>query len=43
MSKFGFLSGVFLALVAANAIAADSTITISGYVKDNGCAVAWSG
>lgn len=40
MSKFGFLSGVFLALVAANAIAADSTITISGYVKDNGCAVA---
>ena len=40
MSKIGFLSGVFLALVAANAIAADSTITISGYVKDNGCAVA---
>ncbi|MEX3018218.1 fimbrial protein [Kluyvera sp. STS39-E] len=40
MSKTGSLLGAMLVLAAANANAADSTITISGYVKDNGCAVA---
>ena len=34
-----WLSAIF-ALAAANAYAADSTITISGNVRDNGCAVA---
>ncbi len=34
------LLGAVLTLVCANAFAADSTITISGYVRDNACAVA---
>ncbi|PJX33388.1 MULTISPECIES: type 1 fimbrial adaptor subunit FimF [Klebsiella] len=34
------LLGALLTLVCANAFAADSTITISGYVRDNACAVA---
>uniref|UniRef100_UPI003EBA35A1 fimbrial protein n=1 Tax=Klebsiella aerogenes TaxID=548 RepID=UPI003EBA35A1 len=34
------LFGAVLTLVCANAFAADSTITISGYVRDNACAVA---
>ncbi len=29
-----------LILICANAFAADSTISISGYVRDNACAVA---
>ena len=35
-----YLLGALLALVVASASAADSTITISGYVRDNACAVA---
>ncbi|WP_185931900.1 fimbrial protein [Klebsiella spallanzanii] len=34
------LLSALLSLAIANAFAADSTITISGYVKDNACAVA---
>jgi minor fimbrial subunit len=40
MMKLFYLLVALVALVAANASAADSTITISGYVRDNGCAVA---
>ncbi|CBG89655.1 fimbrial protein [Citrobacter rodentium] len=40
MSKTLFLLGALLPLIAADAFAADSTITISGYVRDNACAVA---
>lgn len=36
----GSLLGVAFSLAASQAFAADSTITISGYVRDNGCAVA---
>ena len=35
-----YLLGALLSLVVASASAADSTITISGYVRDNACAVA---
>ena len=35
-----YLLGALLSLVVACASAADSTITISGYVRDNACAVA---
>jgi hypothetical protein len=35
-----YLLGALLALFAPLAFAADSTITISGYVRDNACAVA---
>lgn len=35
-----YLLGALLWLVAVHAFAADSTITISGYVRDNACAVA---
>ncbi|WP_425524993.1 MULTISPECIES: type 1 fimbrial adaptor subunit FimF [Klebsiella] len=40
MKKRVCLLSVLLSLGIANAFAADSTITISGYVKDNACAVA---
>ncbi|WP_434644325.1 fimbrial protein [Klebsiella sp. I138] len=40
MTKSLYLLGVVLSLAAANATAADSTISISGYVRDNACAVA---
>lgn len=40
MTKPFYLLSVLLSLFAASALAADSTITISGYVRDNGCAVA---
>ncbi|MFA9595635.1 fimbrial protein [Citrobacter telavivensis] len=40
MKKRLYLLGVVFSLAAANALAADSTITISGYVRDNACAVA---
>lgn len=33
------LLGALVALIATHAYAADSTITISGYVRDNGCAI----
>jgi minor fimbrial subunit len=40
MTKSLYLLGAVLSLAIANAFAADSTITISGYVRDNACAVA---
>lgn len=40
MTKSFYLLSALLSLTAADALAADSTITISGYVRDNGCAVA---
>lgn len=40
MNKSLTLMGVLLALVCATTSAADSTITISGYIRDNTCAVA---
>lgn len=40
MRKTLYLLSAIVALVIANASAADSTITISGYVRDNACAVA---
>lgn len=40
MRKTLYLLCTALSLVVANASAADSTITISGYVRDNACAVA---
>jgi minor fimbrial subunit len=40
MRKLFSLYGGVLLLSAANAVAADSTISISGYVRDNACAVA---
>ena len=40
MTKPFYLLSALLSLSAASALAADSTITISGYVRDNGCAVA---
>lgn len=40
MKKRFYLLVAVLSLVAANTRAADSTITISGYVRDNACAVA---
>lgn len=40
MRKTLYLLCAALSLVVANASAADSTITISGYVRDNACAVA---
>ena len=40
MTKSLYLLGAVLSLTIANAFAADSTITISGYVRDNACAVA---
>lgn len=39
MTKSLYLLGAVLSLAIANAFAADSTITISGYVRDNACAV----
>ena len=39
-SKPFYLLCVFLSLVVSHARAADSTITIRGYVRDNGCSVA---
>lgn len=38
--KTFYLLQALISLAVANASAADSTITISGYVKDNACAVA---
>ena len=35
-----YLFSTLLSLFTASALAADSTITISGHVRDNGCAVA---
>ncbi|WP_181012944.1 fimbrial protein [Citrobacter amalonaticus] len=40
MRKTLYLLSAVFSLAAANASAADSTITISGYVRDNACAVA---
>lgn len=40
MRKTLYLLCAALSLVVANASAADSTITISGYVRDNACTVA---
>ena len=40
MTKSLYLLGAVLSLTIANAFAADSTLTISGYVRDNACAVA---
>lgn len=40
MNKRLYLLGAVFSLVSASALAADSTITISGYVRDNACAVA---
>lgn len=40
MKIIGNLPGAVLALACTHAFAADSTITISGYVRDNACAVA---
>lgn len=40
MIKILTLFGAMLSLVFVNAFAADSTITISGYVHDNACSVA---
>lgn len=40
MKKRLSLLGAFFSLLATHALAADSTITISGYVRDNACAVA---
>ena len=40
MTKSFYLLLAVLSLAVANACAADSTITISGYVRDNACAVA---
>lgn len=40
MTTHCYLFSAFLSLFAASALAADSTITISGHVRDNGCAVA---
>ena len=40
MTKSLYLLGAVLSLAIATAFAADSTITISGYVRDNACAVA---
>lgn len=40
MRKKPYLLSALVSLVVANASAADSTITISGYVRDNACAVA---
>lgn len=39
MTNFLYLIGTVLMLVVANAFAADSTITIGGYVRDNACTV----
>ena len=40
MKTLQYLLGALLTLVTPFAFAADSTITISGYVRDNACAVA---
>ena len=40
MRKKLYLLGAILSLVSFSTPAADSTITISGYVRDNTCAVA---
>ncbi|WP_187107313.1 type 1 fimbrial adaptor subunit FimF [Klebsiella oxytoca] len=40
MRKTLYLLGALVSLVSFSAGAADSTITISGYVRDNACAVA---
>lgn len=40
MNKRLYLLGAVFSLVSASAFAADSTITISGNVRDNACAVA---
>lgn len=40
MRKTLYLLSAVISLAVANARAADSTITISGYVRDNACAVA---
>ena len=40
MRKNLYLLGAILSLVSFSTPAADSTITISGYVRDNTCAVA---
>jgi minor fimbrial subunit len=40
MNKRLYLLGAVFSLVSASTFAADSTITISGYVRDNACAVA---
>ncbi|MBF0788368.1 type 1 fimbrial protein, partial [Streptococcus sp. 19428wC2_LYSM12] len=40
MTKSFYLLLAVLSLAVANACAADSTISISGYVRDNACAVA---
>lgn len=40
MKKPLYFLGAVLTLACVNVFAADSTITISGYVRDNACAVA---
>ena len=40
MRKNFYLLSALVSLAVNNASAADSTITISGYVRDNACAVA---
>lgn len=40
MNKRLYLLGAAFSLASASTFAADSTITISGYVRDNACAVA---
>ncbi|PLM41379.1 type 1 fimbrial protein, partial [Klebsiella michiganensis] len=40
MRKTLYLLSALVSLAVNNASAADSTITISGYVRDNACAVA---
>ena len=40
MKTLQYLLGALLTLAAPLSFAADSTITISGYVRDNACAVA---
>ena len=40
MRTLQYLLGALFTLGAPAAFAADSTITISGYVRDNACAVA---
>ncbi len=40
MRTLQYLLGALFTLATPAALAADSTITISGYVRDNACAVA---
>ncbi|SQC22457.1 protein FimF [Klebsiella pneumoniae] len=43
MRTLQYLLGTLFTLGAPAALAADSTIAISGYVRDNACAVAGEG